>query len=98
MNVSDNVPGEEAPPIPCIPLAEGDFPMFSTRWRVCAIAAVSALLGGVPAAHAQPGILACGDRAFNAEAVLSGSTWTARNGGRTVYTGSDMRSAAQAAV
>ncbi|WP_242642252.1 hypothetical protein [Lentzea alba] len=72
--------------------------MFSTRWRVCAIAAVSALLGGVPAAHAQPGILACGDRAFNAEAVLSGSTWTARNGGRTVYTGSDMRSAVQAAV
>lgn len=72
--------------------------MFSTRWRVCAIAAVSALLGGVPAAHAQPGILACGDRAFNAEAVLSGSTWTARNSGRTVYTGGDMRSAVQAAV
>ena len=72
--------------------------MFSTRWRVCAIVAVSALLGGVPAAHAQPGILACGDRAFNAEAVLSGSTWTARNGSRTVYTGGDMRSAVQAAV
>jgi hypothetical protein len=30
--------------------------------------------------------------------VLSGSTWTARNGGRTVYTGGDMRSAVQAAV
>ncbi|MGW6929256.1 hypothetical protein ACWGE0_04265 [Lentzea sp. NPDC054927] len=72
--------------------------MFSTRWRVGAIVAVSAMLGGVPAAHAEPGILACGDRSFNAEAVLSGSTWTARNGTRTVYTGGDMRSAVQAAV
>jgi hypothetical protein len=72
--------------------------MFSTSWRVGAIVAVSAVLGGVPAANAEPRILACGDRAFNAEAVLTGSTWTARNGGRTVYTGGDMRSAVQAAV
>nr|WP_311132461.1 hypothetical protein [Nonomuraea gerenzanensis] len=42
--------------------------------------------------------LACGDGAYNAEAVLSGSTWTARNGSRTVYTGSSMLSAMQAAV
>ncbi|WP_307827474.1 right-handed parallel beta-helix repeat-containing protein [Planomonospora sp. ID82291] len=42
--------------------------------------------------------LACGDGAHQAEAVLSGSTWTARNGGRTVYTGTDMRAAMQAAV
>jgi hypothetical protein len=47
---------------------------------------------------ADPGILACGDRGFNAEAVLNGSTWTARNGGRTVYTGPDMRAAVQAAI
>ncbi|MEV0396587.1 RICIN domain-containing protein [Polymorphospora rubra] len=40
----------------------------------------------------------CGDGAFNAEATLSGSTWTARNGGSTVYTGSDMLAAMQAAV
>ncbi|MBF9130631.1 RICIN domain-containing protein [Plantactinospora sp. S1510] len=40
----------------------------------------------------------CGSGSYNAEAVLSGSTWTARNGGSTVYTGSDMRSAMQAAV
>ena len=40
----------------------------------------------------------CGSGAFNAEAVLSGSTWTARNGGTTVYTGTDMRAAVQAAV
>ncbi|WP_245848503.1 hypothetical protein [Lentzea kentuckyensis] len=72
--------------------------MFSTRWRAGAIVAVSAMLGGVPPAHAEPRLLACGDQAFNAEAVLSGSTWTARNGGRTVYTGGDMRSAVQAAV
>jgi hypothetical protein len=72
--------------------------MFSTRWRVGAVVAVSAVLGCVPAASAEPRILACGDRAFNAEAVLSGSTWTARNGSRTVYTGGDMRSAVQAAV
>lgn len=72
--------------------------MFSTRSRAGAIAAVFAMLGSVAAANAEPRIMACGDRAFNAEAVLSGSTWTARNGGRTVYTGGDMRSAVQAAI
>ncbi len=40
----------------------------------------------------------CGSGSFNAEAVLSGSTWTARNGGSTVYTGTDLRAAVQAAV
>ncbi len=40
----------------------------------------------------------CGSGSFQAEAVLNGGTWTARNGGSTVYTGSDMRSAVQAAV
>ncbi|MEO3746958.1 RICIN domain-containing protein [Plantactinospora sp. B5E13] len=40
----------------------------------------------------------CGSGSFHAEAVLNGGTWTARNGGSTVYTGSDMRSAMQAAV
>ncbi|MFI7700444.1 hypothetical protein [Nonomuraea sp. NPDC049480] len=42
--------------------------------------------------------LACGDGTANAEAVLSGSTWTARNGSRTVYTGTSMLSAMQSAV
>ncbi|MEU4832613.1 right-handed parallel beta-helix repeat-containing protein [Streptosporangium sp. NPDC023615] len=42
--------------------------------------------------------MACGDGSYNAEAVLSGSTWTARNGSRTVYTGTSMLSAMQAAV
>ncbi|PZG02986.1 hypothetical protein C1I99_00480 [Micromonospora deserti] len=40
----------------------------------------------------------CGSGPFHAEAVLSGGTWTARNGGSTVYTGGDMRAAVQAAV
>jgi hypothetical protein len=40
----------------------------------------------------------CGSGSFTAEAVLSGGTWTARNGGTTAYTGTDMRAAVQAAV
>ncbi|MFG1917367.1 RICIN domain-containing protein [Micromonospora sp. NPDC048898] len=40
----------------------------------------------------------CGSGSSNAEAVLSGSTWTARNGSSTVYSGADMLSAMQAAV
>ncbi|GGP77484.1 right-handed parallel beta-helix repeat-containing protein [Saccharothrix coeruleofusca] len=40
----------------------------------------------------------CGTGSFNAEAVLSGSTWTARNGSRTVYTGTSMLAAMQAAT
>lgn len=75
--------------------------MFPTTWRVGAVvAAVATVLGGLSPASAgtEPRILACGDRSFNAEAVLSGSTWTARNGGTTVYTGGDMRAAVQAAI
>ena len=42
---------------------------------------------------------ACGSGSFQAEAVLSGSTWTARTaGGSQVHTGNDMRAAVQAAV
>ncbi|GAA2255722.1 hypothetical protein GCM10010415_15500 [Streptomyces atrovirens] len=41
---------------------------------------------------------ACGDGAYQAEAVLNGGTWTARRGGSTVYTGGDMRAAVQAAI
>lgn len=41
---------------------------------------------------------ACGEGWFDAEAVQNGGTWTSRNGGRTVYTGSDMLAAMQAAV
>ncbi|MBZ3904625.1 MULTISPECIES: hypothetical protein [Streptomyces] len=41
---------------------------------------------------------ACGEGAYQAEAVLSGGTWTARRGGSVTYTGTDMRAAMQAAV
>ncbi|WP_223124953.1 hypothetical protein [Streptomyces sp. TRM68367] len=52
-----------------------------------------------PTAPAAPAkAAACGDGSYQAEAVLNGSTWTARRGSRTVYTGSDMRAAVQAAV
>jgi hypothetical protein len=40
----------------------------------------------------------CGSGSYDAEAVQNGSTWTARNGGRTVYTGGDMLAAMRAAV
>ncbi|MET9225726.1 hypothetical protein [Lentzea sp. NPDC003310] len=70
--------------------------MFPTRIGA-ALAAVT-VLGGLAPATAAPQAMACGDRTYNAEAVLSGSTWTSRNAGRTVYTGTDLRAAVQAAV
>ncbi|MEI5521098.1 hypothetical protein WB401_11935 [Streptomyces brasiliscabiei] len=51
------------------------------------------------AAEAEAAVAAaCGEGAYQAEAVLSGSTWTARRGGSVTYTGTDMRAAMQAAV
>jgi hypothetical protein len=67
--------------------------------RVAALAATSlAAAGAAVGLTAAPATAACGDRSYRAEAVQSGSTWTARNSGRTVYTGSDMRAAVQAAI
>jgi hypothetical protein len=60
-------------------------------------AAPDTALSPRPAGAAAP-LAACGDGSYQAEAVLSGSTWTARRGSSTVYTGSDMRAAMQAAV
>ncbi|WP_238490102.1 hypothetical protein [Actinoplanes flavus] len=40
----------------------------------------------------------CGALTYQATATLSGSTWTAKLGSSTVYTGTDMRAAVQAAV
>ncbi|MEU3556630.1 hypothetical protein [Streptomyces fragilis] len=81
------------------------------RRRVGALAAAALALTTTAAALASPeegtsagltaaasAAAACGDGAYQAEAVLSGSTWTARRGSTTVYTGSDLRSAVQAAV
>jgi len=50
------------------------------------------------ASNATGAALACGDGSYQAEAVRSGDTWTARRGGSTVYTGGSMRDAMQAAV
>lgn len=50
-----------------------------------------------PTAEAEPSA-GCGDGSYQAEAVLDGNTWTVTNGGTTVHTGTDMRSAMQAAV
>jgi hypothetical protein len=54
-------------------------------------------VGGQPPADPPPSS-GCGSGSFNAEAVQSGGTWTARNGGSQVYSGGDMRAAVQAAV
>jgi hypothetical protein len=63
--------------------------------------AVAAAIPGPAApatAESTPRIAACGDGSYQAEAVLSGSTWTARHGSGVVYTGTDMRAAMQAAI
>ncbi len=68
---------------------------------IAAVVAAAALVAPQAAAGSSaddPGVLACGDGTWHAEAYLNGSTWTARRGGSTVYTGSDMRAAVQAAV
>jgi hypothetical protein len=78
---------------------------FSTKRQVgplrtgAVVVAIAAGVVGLPQeAAGSVAIMACGDRSFNAEAVLNGSTWTSRNGSSTVYTGGDMRAAVQAAV
>ncbi|MBZ9643775.1 hypothetical protein, partial [Streptomyces sp. PSKA30] len=52
---------------------------------------------GAPSAPSRAAA-ACGEGSYQAEAVQSGSTWTARRGGSVVHTGTDMRAAVQAAV
>ncbi|MGX1132561.1 hypothetical protein RKD49_004751 [Streptomyces glaucescens] len=76
------------------------------RAALLTAAAVSALLTAAgaltaPAATAaapKAVAAACGEGSYQAEAVLSGSTWTARRGGTVVHTGTDMRAAVQAAI
>ncbi|WP_247196120.1 hypothetical protein [Streptomyces sp. GESEQ-35] len=83
-----------------------DTPATAHRGRaVAAGACATALLTGAallaePASAAAPPqpTAACGEGSYQAEAVLSGSTWTARRGSSVVYSGSDMRAAMQAAV
>ncbi|MFD5740770.1 hypothetical protein ACFXJM_05780 [Streptomyces massasporeus] len=73
------------------------------RAALLAAAGATALLTAAgtlttPATAAPMRALACGDGSFQAEAVQSGGTWTARRGGSTIHTGTDMRAAVQAAV
>ncbi|MFJ8051730.1 hypothetical protein [Streptomyces luteogriseus] len=73
------------------------------RAALLAAAGATALLTAAgtltaPATAAPTRTLACGDGSYQAEAVQSGGNWTARRGGSTVYTGTDMRAAVQAAV
>ncbi|NEE12204.1 hypothetical protein G3M58_37845 [Streptomyces sp. SID7499] len=73
------------------------------RAALLAAAGATALLTAAgtltaPATAAPTRALACGDGSYQAEAVQSGGNWTARRGGSTVYTGTDMRAAVQAAV
>ncbi|MCD7443831.1 hypothetical protein K4B79_37200 [Streptomyces lincolnensis] len=64
-----------------------------------ALLTTAGLMTAPATAAAPPAVAAaCGEGSYQAEAVLSGSTWTARRGGSTVYTGTDMRAAVQAAV
>jgi hypothetical protein len=61
---------------------------YNQQWQLHRITAAPPPSGGT-----------CGSGSFQAEAVLNGSTWTARtSGGSQVYTGTDMRAAVQAAV
>ncbi|WP_433935193.1 hypothetical protein AB3662_10960 [Sorangium cellulosum] len=55
---------------------------------------------GVEAAGSGDAAYPCNGDAtgYNAVVTRSGSTWTARNGGRSVYSGGDMRAAVQAAL
>jgi len=70
------------------------------RWRTAILAAGTLVLAGgaAVAGMTQASAAACGALSYQADATLSGSTWTARHGSSTVYTGSDMRAAVQAAI
>ncbi|MEU9957757.1 hypothetical protein [Streptomyces sp. NPDC050982] len=66
----------------------------------CATALLTgaALLTAPASAAPHQAAAACGEGSYQAEAVLNGSTWTARRGSSVTYTGTDMRAAMQAAV
>ncbi|MCX5332000.1 hypothetical protein [Streptomyces sp. NBC_00140] len=66
---------------------------------IAGTAAAALMTAGITATTApQAAAAACGEGSYQAEAVLNGSTWTARRGSTTVYTGTDLRAATQAAV
>src|SRR5690349_22592386 len=72
--------------------------MISTRIGRLAAATLALTGTGVIVGLTPASAAACGALSYQAEATLSGSTWTARRAGTTVYTGTDLRAAAQAAI
>ncbi|MEV6303303.1 hypothetical protein AB0M02_28090 [Actinoplanes sp. NPDC051861] len=71
------------------------------RWRTCllAVSTLAVAGGGVALGVGQASAADCGALSYQAQATLSGSTWTARNSaGSSVYSGTDMRAAVQAAI
>jgi hypothetical protein len=91
MRPRSTLPARPARPVRRLATAAAAVALLTTAGALTANAAPTA-----PAAPARAA--ACGDGAYQAEAVLNGSTWTARRGSSTVYTGGDMRAAVQAAV
>ncbi|WP_327718834.1 hypothetical protein OG381_28130 [Streptomyces sp. NBC_00490] len=73
--------------------------MRSRAALIAGTAAAALMTAGITATTApQAAAAACGEGSYQAEAVLNGGTWTARRGSATVYTGTDLRAAAQAAI
>jgi hypothetical protein len=76
--------------------------MNASRMLVAAVrlAAVTVLATGALTAVGvtQASAAACGALSYQSDATLSGSTWTSRLGSSTVYTGTDLRAAVQAAI
>jgi hypothetical protein len=83
-------------------MLKGGNPMITRTWcRRSALLAAGTLLAaglGVGAGSTPASGAACGALSYQADAILNGSTWTARRGGTTVYTGTDLRAAVQAAI
>src|SRR4051794_37526766 len=69
-------------------------------WRSAILAATTLVVAGgaATAVMTQASAASCGGLTYQATATLSGSTWTAKVGSSTVYTGTDMRAAVQAAI
>ncbi|GGN59917.1 hypothetical protein GCM10010112_15550 [Actinoplanes lobatus] len=70
------------------------------RPRIPLLVAAGVLVasGGIALGTGTASAADCGALTYQASAVLSGSTWTSKLGSSTVYTGTDMRAAVQAAV
>ncbi|GAA0220576.1 hypothetical protein GCM10010492_18290 [Saccharothrix mutabilis subsp. mutabilis] len=72
--------------------------MRHTTWAVAALLGAGLVLAPPATADPPRATADCGAGTWHAEAYANGGTWTARRGASVVYTGSDMRSAVQAAI